>query len=343
MARAAVTGLVLALVATALAAGATPGGVVAVAVNPPAHSPGSHRGIDIALGAGARGTFHSVTWSRLEPAPGRYNHAAMAEIRYLSRTRGLELLLGLQVVNTTARETPRDLAGLDFDSAAVRRRFHALIDELAPYLNRNVRYVSVGNEVDMYLARRSAEWGSYGRFYADAAAHIRRVAPWIEVGVTTTFSGAVRKQRRKVEALNRSSDVNIHTYYPVHGQFTVRPPSVPRTDFDRLLRLGGRKPLVFQEVGYPDSRALGSSEAKQAAFVANVFAAWRGRADRIPFLNFLPLHDLSPHACNEIAAYYGRAGAAKLEAFLCSLGLRSANGPAHLAWKPFVAGAAPVR
>ena len=333
----------LALVASALAVGATPGGVVAVAVNPPAHSPNSHRGIDIALAAGARGTFHSVTWSRLEPSRGHYNHAAMSEISYLSGARGFQVLLGLQVVNTTARETPRDLAALDFDAPAVRERFHALVDELAPYLNRNVRYISVGNEVDMYLARRPAEWASYQAFYADAAAKIRRVAPWIEVGVTTTFSGAVRKQRRKVEALNRSSDVHIHTYYAVQGEFAVRPPSVPRTDLSRLLELSGRKPLVFQEVGYPASPALGSSEAKQAAFVGNVFDAWRDERERIPFLNFLPLHDLSTQACDEIAAYYGRAGAEKLKAFLCSLGLRHANGAAKPAWKAFVQGASTMR
>ena len=340
---AAIAALALALAAGALAASGTSRSVVAVAVNPPANAPGSHRGIDVALAGGARGTFHSVTWARLEPAPRRYDRAAMSEIAYLSRARGLQVLLGLQVVNTTGREMPRDLAGLPFDSPRVRERFHDLVDELEPYLNANVRYLSVGNEVDIYLARRPGEWASYGRFYADAAAHIRRVAPWIEVGVTTTFSGAVRKQRRKVAELNRSSDVSIHTYYAVHGEFAAHPPSVAGTDIKRLVRLSGRRPVVFQEVGYPASPVLGGSEAKQAKFVANVFAAWRGAAARIPFLNFLPLHDLSGEACAEIAAYYGRAGAEKLKAFLCSLGLRRADGSPKPAWREFVQGAATIR
>ncbi len=55
-------------------------------------------------------------------------------LNYLGNVRGLDLLLGLQVINTTAREAPSDLATLPFDAMAMKKRFHILIGVLRPYL-----------------------------------------------------------------------------------------------------------------------------------------------------------------------------------------------------------------
>jgi hypothetical protein len=168
---------------------------------------------------------------------------------------------------------------------------------------------------------------------------VHRATPSLRVGVTTTWQGAVRKHPRKVAALTRASDVAIVTYYPIRGNFEVSGPAAPRRDFPRLLGLAGGRPLVFQEVGYPAARALGSSPERQAAFVDNVYAAWKREARRIPFLNFLAMHDFSAEHCDDIARYYGRGDNQRLKAYLCSLGLRQANGEPKPAWATFVRGA----
>ena len=170
---------------------------LSIATNPSANAP-ALSGLDIALAAGARGSFIAFPWSELEPSPGRYNVGHFRALTYLGRTRGLKLLLGVAVVNTVARETPRDLMGVPFDSPRMKQRFHRLIDALRPYLAHNVAFVSLGNEVDVYLARHPAEWASYREFYEDAVSYVHRAAPSVQVGVTTTFSGAVRKHVRKV-------------------------------------------------------------------------------------------------------------------------------------------------
>lgn len=314
---------------------APPQRTLSLAVNPAAGA-GALSGVGVAARAGARGAFLSYTWSELEPAPGRYAISKFRGLSYFTRARGLRVLLGLQVVDTTVKATPRDLAGASFDSAVMKDRFHRLVDALRPHLDEKVAYISVGNGVDMFLARNPSAWPAFRAFYADAVAYLHRVAPWVKVGTTATFSGLVRKARGRMADLNRLSDIELVTYFPVKGDFVVRAPSAPRADFRRLLRLAGKRPLVFAEVGYPDAAELGSSKEKQAAFVTNVFRAWRRAGARVPFLNFLFLHDLSPAECDAVTGFYGHTRKNRFRPFFCSLGLREADGRPKPAWQALV-------
>jgi hypothetical protein len=346
--RASIRGALVALACAVVLAGAgasaarfdSPDGsaVVGVAVNENTSVSAWHA-FPIARRGGARGTYVAFTWSQLEPRPGRYRLGEIAGLRTLARERGLKLLVNLAVVNGTIRETPGDLADEPFDSPRLIGRFRRLVAAIRPFLARYVVFLSVGNEVDLYLGRRDSAWGAYRRFYARAVAALHAAAPRLKVGVSTTFAGTTRTFPRLVTRLNAASDVEIVTYYPLARSLAVRPPAAPRQDFPRLLRLAGKRPLVFQEVGYPSSPRLGSSEAKQAEFVAHVYAAWKRVRGRVPFLTFFQLHDLTPSACREIARYYGRAGEEALQAYLCFLGLRRADGSPKPAWDEFVRGA----
>ncbi len=98
-------------------------------------------------------------------------------------------------------------------------------------------------------------------------------------------------------------------------------------------------PLILQEVGYPTSTRLGSSEEKQAEFVSNVYTAWKAKSSQILFLNFFLMHDFAPTTCDDFTAYYGLPDNKSFHEFLCTLGLRKADGTPKLAWKAFVDGA----
>ena len=316
--------------------------ILSLAANGPASDRVSPGGMELAASAGARGALLSYTWAELEPAPRRYDAGQLYGIRYLSEKRGLKLLLGLQVVDTTVKATPRDLVHTRFDSQRMKERFHALVDALGPYLNRNVQYISIGNGVDMYLSRNPEAWPAYLDFYRDSVQYLHEVAPWIAVGATATFGGVIRKARGRMLELNRASDVQLVTYFPVAGDFQVRSPGVPLRDFKALLRISGDRPLVLPEVGYPDSAALGSSELKQAAFVRSLFAAWKRLAGRMPFVNYLYLHDLAPRACDEITGFYGHTKS-NFKEFVCSIGLRHSSGTPKPAWSALVREAARLR
>ncbi len=292
--------------------------------------------------AGARGEFDSHTWQKLEPSAGHFALDEVKETFSFAKDRGLVVLLGIQVLNTTAKETPPDLAGVPFDSPQMKRRFHALIDALRPHLGKQLTYLSIGNEVDEYLGAHANEWGPYKNFYQDAVAYVHSVLPGVKLGVTTTFEGAKGGQAGRVADLNASSDVFILTYYPLGANFVVRGANAPVGDFPQMVQLAKGRPVVLQEVGYPAAGQLSSSEQAQADFVNNVYAAWKAAGGSIPFLNFFLLHDLPPKMCDELAQYYG-VGGANFKAYLCSLGLRKVNGAPKAAWQAFSRGAGEVR
>ena len=175
---------------------------------------------------------------------------------------------------------------------------------------------------------------AYTAFYEGAAAHSREVAPEIQVGVTVTYGGLIN-YTDEIMRLNEASDVLIVTYYPLGAAFTADNPDAPLTDFPKLVELANGLPVVLQEVGYPSAELLGSSEAEQARFVRSVFAAWKAAGSAIPFLDYFLLHDFNEDLCSAFEGYYGLKHP-NFHAFLCTLGLRQANGTPKAAWQTFV-------
>jgi hypothetical protein len=105
-----------------------------------------------------------------------------------------------------------------------------------------------------------------------------------------------------------------------------------------MVSLAGDKPVVLQEAGYPSGSLNGSSEAAEAAFVTDLFQAWRNAGNSMPFLSYFLLYDLDTTTCADHGVYYGSADPAFLSN-LCSLGLRRSDGTAKAAWSAFVTAA----
>ncbi len=289
----------------------------------------------VAHEAGISGDHISEPWSKLEPAAGQFQLDDLVNgILYVTQTYNYTIQLNLQVLNTTTKETPPDLLDVPFDDPRMVERFKALIDALLPHLTPNVRYLAIGNEVDVYLEAHPDEWTAYTAFYEQALAYVHQVAPWIQVGVTTTYSNP-QNNAEAIHRLNARSDVYILTYYPTAATLEAISPEAPLTDFPRMVEFAAGLPVILQEVGYPSAELLGSSEAEQVEFVQNVFAAWKSAGSAIPFLNYFLLHDFSEALCDGFEAYYG-VKFDRFHAFLCSLGLRQADGTPKLAWDTFV-------
>lgn len=86
---------------------------------------------------------------------------------------------------------------------------------------------------------------------------------------------------------------------------------------------------LVAEVGLPSSPTDGSSEDNQAAFVGEVFRVWDVHANRIPFVAYLWLSDLSEQQAQSFVTYYGANGSPDTERFkeyLRTLGLRRFPG-----------------
>jgi hypothetical protein len=262
----------------------------------------------------------------------------------LDGTRQQEILVNIKVIDTTNKSTPAFLQNVGFESPVMRTEFHNLIDQLAPRLSGQVKYLSVGNEVDVWLSQHPEQWPAYTAFFLDAVSYIHTVMPNVLVGVTGTYDGYVGPDAAHMAALTTAADALIATYYPINGYFVPRAPSVALTELPQLAALAGGKPLVMQEIGYPSASALGSSEQAQAQFINNVFQAWRGLGSQALFVNFVMLHDTTPAVCTQYAQYYGVAGLGanvnNWKAYFCSLGLRRSGGQAKPGWNVFLTQAA---
>lgn len=297
---------------------------------------------DLAYNAGARGQTLTYPWSSLEPQAGAFSLQDLTNGINFSTSRGIkQIMLGIQVLNTVPRETPPDLLTVGFNTQQMKDRFHALLDAIRPSLKPEVTYLSIGNEVDVYLAAHPAEWATYKDFYEDAKAYVHQTMPGVKVGVTATFGGAAGPDAAQVATLTSSSDVYILTYYPLGDNFITNGPQSPLNDFPRMVNLAGSRPLVLQEVGYPASTLLSSSESDQAQFVTNVFQTWQAQGSKIPYLSYFLLHDFTEQDCSFYATYYGISGA-NFEAYLCTLGLRRVDGSAKPSWQALVNGAASI-
>jgi len=288
--------------------------------------------------AGVKGTVVMHTWSELEPAPGQFALTGLQSELARHRQNGLQIYLGIQIINTVKRELPADLQSRSFDDPQALSRFHALIDALQPVLSGFEHYLSIGNEVDTYLSNNPAQWTSYLVFYEDALAYLHQKRPSLLVGVTAGLEGYSSTNVNEVAALNTHSDFIALTYYPMQPGAQVRTADAPRTDLPLMVSRAGGRPVVLQEAGFPSGALSGSSEQSEAQFVTAALDAWKAQGNSMPFLSCFLLYDFDASTCAAFDAYYGVNDPAFTE-FLCTLGLRRADGSEKAAWASFVAAA----
>lgn len=308
----------------------------------------------------------AMTWSDLEPVPGVIDTTVLEAFLGIIESTGMVPYLSLATINTNQLAIPADLlnpgqptelaVGLSWDHPTVLARFAAVIDAVAPLLVQyGGFYVSVGNEVDIYLSARPAALSTqYAAFLGAARTRAQLAEPDLAVGATLTFEAL--GQPAVLSAVLGASDVPSFTYYAVSG-FVVRDPSQVAGDLDAILTAAGTKPVLLQEVGCPSGwrdAPLGtpgagpgggptnaSSEALQGEFVDAFFDAMLGRP-RIRMASFMQLADYSDDLLDLFEAYYGISDPSFRE-FLGTLGLAWIDGTPKPGFARFLEGVCRVR
>jgi len=289
---------------------------------------------------GARGAQTAAPWNILETGTTGYTLFMIDDTNTYFGLNALagygftSILINIPIVAISSRTMPSDIAGLTFDDSTVIARYHALIDQVVPFLNSSVKYISLGNEVDTYFNSNGTEVSAYKALIEDARTYIHSLKPNIKVGVTTTFDGATSTQIANVASLNANMDVVILTYYPTGAGFVPRDPSTVGVDMVKMVNIAGGKPLVLQESGYPSNTAvLSSSEQMQADFITNTFTSWRQLgSNRIPFISFFKWRDWDQTQC---MALTGKSPGDNFYEFMCSLGLLQNDGTQKSAYTAF--------
>jgi hypothetical protein len=283
---------------------------------------------------GMQVTNLSVQWDELEPSPGHYvsSDNLLQNANSFFPTQGVAVSLMVGFIDTNNLRLPSDLVGKPFDDPEVIERFKRLMDYVFSQIpNLELTSLSLGNEIDGYLASDERLWQQYTKFFQETSAYAKTKRPGLVVGSKLGFGGLTGNAQNLSADLVRSSDAVMLTYYPLGADFTVKNPEVVFDDFAKLVQAFPDKPIYILELGYPSSSVIGSSETLQAQFVQNVFRAWDEQAAHIKLIDFLWLHDISPELVNELGTYYGLDNQNFLE-YLATLGLRTHQGEAKPAF-----------
>ena len=187
----------------------------------------------------------------------------------------------------------------------------------------------------MYFEKHPGEVDAYLKFYHRAVIATQRAFPGARMGITVTYDGLAKRRGALVQKLVDASEMAVFTYYPV---IDLKPLPVENVGahLDAMLEVAGPKRVLLQEVGYPSAESIGSSEAKQAFFYRAVLGGIKQRG-QIKFASLFLLHDFEKKVCDDMIVYYGFEKAPqgpkeKFRDFLCSLGVKNADGTPKPAW-----------
>lgn len=285
--------------------------------------------------AGVNGQVLTYTWSDLEPTVGNYDMTLVNQFidgMTYAESQGYQQMFGMQIINTVAREVPAELQSTAWDDPTMVSALEDMLDVLLPHMDSSVNFLSIGNEVDVYFFNgREAELTAYKTLVDGAKDYVQNQNSDIKVGITVTAEGWFGSNIQSILDLTENNDAMIATYYPLNSNFTVKPANSPLADFPTLLAYRDNRPLVMQEVGYPSSTVINSSQAQQAEFFRNVFDAWIAADGGIELLNLFLLHDFSTDLVDTFVAYYG-VNDPNFRAYLDSLGLRNSDNTDKAAW-----------
>lgn len=282
--------------------------------------------IALAKQVGVQTVSLTLNWEDIETAPGVYlppdDLLTIANAYYPAL--GLQVDLFLITRDPTGKHVPADLQQLPMNDKRVVARFKQFVNYVFTQTpNLQCNFLLLGTEVDIGLATNATEWKQYEAFVKAVRSPIVKRRPGLRVGVSATLYAYTGAYRAPLQRMN--PDGIFVSYYPLQDTFVVQEPTVVATDFAKLVSLNPKKSIYFEQIGYPSSPLVDSSETKQREFYLEVFKAWDTYASVIQSITFTWLTDLSESQAADFAAYYG-IPSPQFRAMVETLGLRTYPG-----------------
>lgn len=285
--------------------------------------------------AGVTAALITKSWREMEPIKGVYNLQALADSINTNDDLNRNELVGIDLIDTVKRDMPDYLKDKKWDDPVVAERFDELMKHLGALLTGAPKFVSLGNDADVYFHMHPDELAGYMKFFERAQASAQRVFLGARVGITVTYEGLASGREKLIQTLLQPCTIAIFTYYPFVNT-RLQPIENVGEHLDAMIKAAGDRPVVLQEVGYPSSESVGSSNKQQAFFFRTVIAAIRQRP-QISFANLYMLHDFPSSTCAQMIDYYNgndwpQDAKDRFHAFMCSLGLMSTDDVPKPAW-----------
>ena len=273
-------------------------------------------------------------WQEVEPRAGRYKWDEIDLFASLAEEHKLPTSVNLRIIDTNQRSMADSYKGWRFNDGRMTQKLKDVLRAMAPRLKGRVKWIAIGNEVDAYFQNHKGEIGEYAELIQSVLPTVHELFPGAAFTINFTHF-ALGEINRLYAPLTALVDFYSWTYYPINADFTFQNPNSAAKDIGNLIQAAGDKMVLFQEIGYASAPEVNSSEDNQAQFLQNVFEALRTNKSRIIAANFVWMSDLPQKVVDDLTAYYRAGNAAKMKAFLGSLGYWNTSGKPKKAWSVF--------
>lgn len=312
---------------------------VGIEPNPPANGDFSPAGKNAAFGkavsAGANFVYISPTWAQLEPSPGRYDFSSVEQQFARAKSAGMETVVTIKTIDTSSRTIPSDLQNKAWDDPTMIARWKTMAAKIATF-SRRLKWLNLGNEVDVYLTAHPSELGSYYSFVDAGERAVAAVSPAISTGLVFAFD-SYQLNDMTFRALSPLLHHVSFTYYAGNilapGGVGQRDPADVPFDIALMVSAAKGKPLVMTEIGFSSSPSIGSSQTLQQAFYSNIFAALSVNGGKVSAASFSFMSDIPSSVANDFAGVYG--GSQAWASWFQHLGLFDAQGSPKAGWTTF--------
>jgi hypothetical protein len=286
------------------------------------------------LRAGVSTVSLSPIWKDVEKTAGSYDFKDLDFQAKLAREHGLPVYLNIRIIDTNNRALPTPYASWKFDDLRLQKPLIDLIQAIAPRVEGQVRWISIGNEVDSYFETHVDEIAAYRRLLDRVMPAVRSSFPKALFTVNFTFSGLgrINKELRPITEITEFTSL---TYYPMNSDFTFRDPADVPGDFSKMFEAANGKKVFFQELGYASSEVVNSSEQKQARFMKNVLDTLAHHREQTIGAHFVWMSDIPLSLVNMFGDYYKLPNSDRFKGFLASLGYFDREGKPKQAWAVF--------
>lgn len=277
-------------------------------------------------------------WTDIESDTGVYNashiNGFLDVVNIYYPAWNVEVELQIAPTNTGLKEVPSELMNLPFNHPSVINRFKILLDTVFAHIpNVTLSALNIGNESDINFGTDVNQYNEFKAFLDSVSSHAKALyfnlhGTELNVGTTFTHHGLIDNATSNLcKSVNDSLDIVSVTYYPLNGDFTMKPPSFVSTDFGTLVSEypDTTQPIYFVECGYASSPLCNSSETLQADFWTEVFDAWDNHEANIKHITVFKSTDWSSAIVNQLGQYYGIQDTIFKE-YLRTLGVRTWQG-----------------
>ena len=286
------------------------------------------------LRAGVTTVSLSPIWKDVEKTAGSFDFGDLDFQAKLAREHSLPVYLNIRIVDTNNSALPTPYASWKFDDPRLAKRLIELMHALAPRVEGQVQWISIGNEVDSYFSAHGDEIAPYRRLLDSVMPAVRSSFPKALFTVNCTSHG-VDQINKELRPITEITEFTSLTYYPINPDFTFRDPSDVPGDFAKMFEAARGKRVFFQEVGYASSERVNSSEEKQARFMKNVLEALGQHRGQAIAAHFVWMSDIPLSLVDMFGSYYKLPNSDRFKAFLASLGYFDREGRPKQAWAVF--------